>query len=524
MCSSDLAPTLFEVARDQLGLPASEAVFIANNDFLEGVSTSLAPGYGDGAEWVEVMAPSGDRPVNSDYPVFDELLARIAENPPRLAVVNLHDVDRAGHFGEGDAYIEGVSDIDDALADFWTTLQRDYPSYAANLLTVVVADHGRHRHDEDNGWHNHGDSCTGCREIPLMLLGPTIQGQELEVTVTTEDVPATVAAWLRLDMATTGLPVAEAFEDLDVTPRSGVLDVVTEGGHDIAVRLADDRDSRSTVEVDGTALSTPGIFAAEGPALLAATDGLRACFRELDLSEDDGYWRWVPRCLAESGGEWDEMGFPDDEVGAFWKASLAERDGITWVAWPQNRRETGETGKDGDPVTTSLAAWDPDTGWTEPFRASTLFPAHVTLVATDGGLVLAEAASHTAGDARYSRRARVVAFALDGLTPTVAATEDFAPTDLFGDELRVERPALGVDGATVRLAALVSTPDGTGIFTASSTDGGLTWGGEAATVPAGDVLPDVTPVWDGDVLMWARRSDADVEICRGSGEIGRAHV
>ncbi|MFN7142468.1 MAG: alkaline phosphatase family protein, partial [Myxococcota bacterium] len=356
-------PTIFEEARAQLGLGEDEVFFLANTELLSPVAESLYPGFDGGARYDLVL--DNGKPVNDDTPVMEELLARIEAGGPRLVFVNLHDVDRAGHYGEGDAYIDDVAKIDGLLADFWKALERDHPDLVPSLLLVVTADHGRHRHDDHDGFHNHGDACTGCREVPLMLLGAAKAGQDLDATVTSVDLAPTLAAHLGIDLPwAEGLPFAEALGALDTPRRSGDVDV-SASGERIALRSwRDDREARSEVVVDGEVVSTPGIHAAEAPTLLYTAGGARVCFREIDLATGEDTLPWRARCLAESDGAWVEMGFPDDEVGPFFRASLTERDGRLWAAWPNNPHGMTDLGEEGG-VGLAVAAWDPATGWTD---------------------------------------------------------------------------------------------------------------------------------------------------------------
>ncbi len=514
-------PTIFEEARAQLDLEEDEVVFLANTELLLPLQSSLFPGYAGGARYDLLIDEKKDAPVNDDEPVMEALL-ELLDSRPRLVVVNLHDVDRAGHYGDGDAYIDDVDKIDGLLADFWQAVERDHPALRENLLLVVTADHGRHRHDEHDGWHNHGDTCTGCREVPLLVLGPAKAGEERDDTVVNIDLAPTIAAHLGFDLPwAEGLPWVEAFDGLDGAARSGEVEVSASGSHVAAQAWRDDRDARSEVLVDGEVLSTPGTYAAEAPVLVDATDGARVCFRELDLATGEDTLPWRPRCLAEADGAWSEMGFPDEEVGPFFEVAFVERDGQLWVAWPNNPHGSSDIGVDGG-IGLAISSWSPTGGWTDRLWARAIFPTDVAVAATDRGLVTAVGTSLGDPDYRYSRRIRVVPVDLSG-EPYADEATDITLEGLLGEGGRPERPALRAEGDHVWLAALghgeVEGGVASIVATVESTDGGLSWGAPAAMPDAGPPFPHLTPAWDGPLLVWAVAPDAldgEALLCRAA--------
>ena len=511
-------PTIFEAAREGLGLAEEDVVLLANTELLSPVTTSLAPGFGRGARYDLVVDPDRGEPANDDAPVFDALNALIDAHPPRLVVVNLHDADRAGHVGEGDAYAEGVLALDALLADFWTRLREEHPAYAESLLLVVTTDHGRHRYDddEDDDWHDHGDSCAGCRETPMFLLGRTRAGKELDVPVANLDLTATIAAYLGVDLPwAEGLPITEAFVDLAATARSGEIGRVESGAHTASQRWLAERSTRSEVVVDGAVISTPGIYAAEAPTLLDGTGGMRTCFRELDLEPDAGFLPWRARCLAEAGDGWTDMGFPDEEVGPFFQAALVERDGRTWAAWPNNPHASTGAGEEGG-VGLAIAAWAPATGWTDRTWARAIFPTDATLVATTRGLVAAVGTSLGDPDYRYTRRVRVVPVLISDTTVVPDTAVEVTLDALLGADGRVEHPALAADGDTVRLAVLGADATARIVAALTSEDGGRTWSIAVALPDGGIPVPWLAPVWDGADVVWGVAGDGDAALCRAA--------
>ncbi|MDP2306293.1 MAG: hypothetical protein Q8P18_09730 [Pseudomonadota bacterium] len=522
-------PTIFEAARVTLGLGEDDVVLLANTELLSPITASLAPGFGEGARYDLVIDPDRGEPANDDAPVFEALDALIDAGPPRLLVVNLHDADRAGHVGEGDAYIEGVLALDELLADFYERLRNAHPAYVESLLLVVTTDHGRHRHDEDDGWHSHGDSCTGCRELPMLLLGGTVPGLELEGPISQLDLAPTLAAHLGIPLPwAEGLPIVEAFEGtaqdgtpfeaLDPTARTGTVSIVASAARTADQRWLDGRSARSEVRVDGAVVSTSGVYAAEAPALLDTAAGARVCFRELDLVEGAGFLPWRARCRAEADGAWVEMGFPDEEVGPFFRAALVERDGRTWGAWPNNPHAGTDVGAEGG-VGLAIAAWDAETGWTDRVWARAIFPTDVALVATTRGLVAAVGTSLGDPDYRYTRRVRIVPVLVGESAVTVDEAVEVTLDGLLGPDTRVEHAALSAEGDIVSMALLGRSEAEVLVAIATSADGGRAWSAPVAVPEGGAPLPHLAPAWDGEFVVWGVLGDHGAALCRaGPGD------
>ncbi|MES2644167.1 MAG: sulfatase-like hydrolase/transferase [Myxococcota bacterium] len=507
-------PTIFEAARVSLGLGEDDVVLLANTELLEPVTASLAPGFGVGARYDLVVDADRGEPANDDAPVIDALDALIDAGPPRIVVVNLHDADRAGHVGDGDAYQEGVLALDELLADFYERLRKEHPAYVESLLLVVTTDHGRHRHEDDDGWHSHGDSCTGCREVPMLLLGgAAIAGVELDGPISQLDLAPTLAAHLGIPLPwAEGLPIAEVVPGV---ARTGTANIVASGEHTADQRWLGGRAARSEVRVDGAVVSTPGIYAAEAPTLLSTEAGALVCFRELDAVEDAGFLPWRARCLAEGDGTWIEMGFPDAEVGPFFRAALIERGQRTWAAWPNNPHANTEVGDEGG-VGLAIASWAPTTGWTDRVWARAIFPTDVALVATERGLVAAVGTSLGDPDYRYTRRIRVVPVLVGETTMQVDEAVELTLDTLLGADTRVEHAALTATGNVASIAMLGRSEVAVVIAAATSDDGGRTWADAVALPDGGAPLPHLAPAWDGAFVVWGVLGENGAALCRAS--------
>ena len=510
-------PTIFEAARDQLGWSAADTTFLANTPVPESVLESIYPGQeGAGGTWVPVYARGSDTQIeDDDTRLVDLVRASIEAGPPPFFLVNLHDADRTGHRGEDGVYPNRVAEQDAAVAELWRWLTENHPDYVDGLLLVVTADHGRHRHDLDMGWTGHGDSCDGCREVPLFLAGEGVaKGVVAEGTYTLLDLAPTFAAHLGIDLPWAhGLPLTPLVEG-GAPGRTGEVDVSVSAGRVATRAWRDDFTARSEVRVDGVPVSTPGVFAAEAPTLLVGTLGTFVCHRELAIEPVDGNLPWRARCLVETEAGWEELGFPDENVGPFWRADLFEHDGALWAAWvhtPLFRDDSDAL--DG----VRLARWTPDRGWwpqqhVEAYHTLT----DVAAAPTADGFLAAGVVNLPDPDEPYTRRASVWSFDAQGADERGRSA---FPLDALLDEpRRVERPAIRAVGDTVDLAMLGVGADARFVAVARSTDGGVTWT-EATALPAGGgaLLVHVTPQWDGDHIVWgALLDDGTSGLCRAT--------
>ncbi len=489
-----LLPTLFEAVRE-LGVGADEVVLAANTQLLEGLTHSVRSE--DGATWALVPDPADASTASDDAGVLDAVRRRIDAGPPRLLVVNLHDVDRAGHHADAPEYPSRVTDVDAEIARLWTWIRAEHPAYAASLLFVVTADHGRHRPGGGEAWRNHGDACLGCRELPLFLVGGgALAGTELDVAPIAADLTPTLAAHLGVTMPwATGLPL------LGGAARTGEIALSRSGGLVATQVWRADPLARSEIVVDGAVVSTPGTLAAESPTVLDGAVDV-ACWRE--LAEVDDALPWVPRCAVRDGG-WTDIGFPVDEVGPFWEVALVERDGAVWAAWPENPQGAAEAAGTG----LALASWTAAAGWSAPLLVAGDFPTDVALASTDDGLVAAFGTNLPDPGGRHTRRVRIVAF-----TVTAGVAADTGATDLAEDGARVELGALAAGDGYVRAAMVILDEHGARI--AATSGDGRTFGAPVTVPSPGVPAAHLAPAWDGDEVVWVAEDAGDSLLCRAT--------
>lgn len=510
-----IMPGLFQAAADQLGLGEEDMAFVANTELLPSLVASSAPGEDGRAQFIPVYNDDG-YPSEQDAEVFETLDALIDEGAPRILIANIHQPDREGHYADNGDYAGAIENVDALIADFWTRLKADHPDYVDNLLLMLTTDHGRHRHDLEDGWYNHGDSCTGCREVPLMIAGGGSQpGVALEVA-TQLDLAPTLAAHLGITLPwAQGLPLSAAISTPERAVRSGDVSVAIAGETRAVQRWRDDDLSRCEIVVDDEVVSTAGAFAAMSPAL--ATDGLGRWlwFREVDLDAEADYVTWLPKMLEDTGDGWEDIGFPVEHLGPFTQVHMFAQDGTLWAWWDQNVQGIGDNF---DGIGVNIARHT-DAGWGTPLFIPASFPQAPTLALQDDGALLAFA-THTPGaEARNTRRIATCKLTdtETGLTTCTELTQ-IDPTALLGIYLQVEQPALRVDGDNAVLSMYAFDTDQWHLVVATSTDGGVSWPDLAVWATAGEPFPQIRPQWVGDQLVYAARDDdGQALICRTDG-------
>jgi hypothetical protein len=465
------------------------SVVLANTDLLSPLTGSVFPGAARAEQQLET--DDAGEPAQDDAALLDTALALLdGPDPPRLLLVNLHQIDRSGHFGAPEDYGEDLAAIDGPLADFWKRLSRGRSS-AVHLF--VLADHGRHVEDDaDPPWKNHGDACAGCRHVPLLVLGPGARaGVSVDDVVTVADVGPTAAALLGLELPYADGRVARELFDvaLPASP-TGVADQVGFGGHTARLERRDTAHERAVLWLDDVMLSEPGATAIDGLTTLADGGLAWACWRELAVVDGAADLWWVPRCAHHDGASWSRVAAPEPVVGPFWSMTMSTTPSGPVAAYVHNPNAIVREGLAGDELGVRQTAWDGDR-WA-PHAEVTLdaaFPDGLAVVHTGGAPFLVAAASPDVSEGRYRRRLYGGRLGSEGAA--------LAWIQLEVDGWRLERPALREADGTLHLAAIATREDGTALLLTSSEDGGASWG-EPVFVPLGaGVMPHLTPVWAG---------------------------
>lgn len=539
-------PNLFHALGEALQEGETPGAIVANTHHLHPLVANLSPTAPTEPDWVFVGDP--DAPATSDPPVLQAALDTLEQDRPRLLLANLHHVDSAGHFGEEGAYTGAIELLDDPLVSFWESI-RELPEIGPHTVLVITTDHGRH---DGDGWRSHGDCCLGCREVPILLLGPGIAGgQALEAGVgsatlhTTTDIAPTLAALLGVSVPTAdGLVIEEALENPPSTgDRQGHIEPAGTGDHGAWVELDPDPAHRSRVVLaeagsdEPRTVSEASALEARAPVLAEGTH-LGLCWREIGAEDPEGYLPWIGRCLLQRQGDdtASTLLFPAERVHPWFRPGLAWEGDRLWAAWAHN--PGGGVPKNLEPVRVRLARNDPDRdadeGWEtgSDTGVAALFPLHPRIalepessppaawVAFESSDAEGDEASH---EARYSRRIHLHRVTWStGEDPAWSAGTTFDPEitpDLFWE--RQSRPDVRCDEASVSVAFLVHTDMGSAVVRVDGEPDGSTWseprlaGGAPVPLRKGRaVLPHVSPRFDPEgQLFWAETDGEEAWIC-----------
>ncbi len=514
-------------------LAPADAPILANTELLEGLAGSQWPGLPElGSDgFVFVTDPVLDGGSHDDSDVLEALQQEMEGGTLRLAVANLHQLDRSGHNGKPDDYVDDIRRLDRPLVSFWRWVQ-DHPDYADRSYLLLMSDHGRHNSASSMPpWRHHGCSCSGCRNVPFLLLGPGVRAGDLvESPVLLTDVAPTLGALLEVE-----LPWADGLvrDDLLADPtgfpsRQGLGDLAVASEHRAELRYDTDPGHRAELWVDGQVLSDPRALVVESPAIATQDDQVWVCWRELSLAGGDTQVRWKQRCSVslDDGASWEPMPFAEGRGGPYGRPQLLPGDeglAAAWINSPNGSTTGGSTDSDaeGSTVTVRMALHD-GTEWTSgQAEAVPSFPTELSAVQDGDRYLLAMGAGNPDAltDVRHTRRVWLAEARLDGETwtiddPTEVDLEILAPDDPYW---RVEWPALTVaEDGRLLLAAVGNGSDGSSqaIF-AASTDGGESFGKQRVLAVPGTLQPTTGPVWLVDRAVFATIDDDSLQLCAG---------
>ena len=186
-------PTLFEYYRKETGATASDNYVILGKDKLDILAYSDYAGFG--AAYTASIQTSTSQ--YDDIAAFNNIKTVINAAHPKFAIVNLPGTDRAGHDGPWSNYVTKLRLADSLVYEFWNFIQAD-PVYQNKTTVFVTNDHGRHLDGIADGFRGHGDGCSGCRHISLLVLGPDTPPGVTDTTTRTQiDIAPTAAVLLK---------------------------------------------------------------------------------------------------------------------------------------------------------------------------------------------------------------------------------------------------------------------------------------------------------------------------------------
>jgi hypothetical protein len=521
-------PTIFEYLRAQdSSVTAEQAAFVGNTYHMLALGHSLHPGLGEDYQGIYTfMDIEGGNDIDVrpafDPPVVEEVMSQLSTGA-RIVVANLHQVDRMGHYNPFQHYAY-VQELDDDLTTMWNTTIQGDTRLADNTVMAIASDHGRHRFIETTDgatWRNHGCGCSGCREVPMLLLGPGVKQDHIATQpYTFEDIGLTVGWLMGVEMPyATAMVMSDMLEgDPEIPQRSGPH-ALHNSGDLLAYQLfRDDFSSRSEVVVDGTVFANTDAIHVEQPKVLSTDEVSYACWREVTVATDDEYWNWVPVChYREGDGEWISFGGAVTDLvwPYFDPAMTADPGGQLYMAFSGN--ETGNAQSD---TGVYLARWTKARGWegAEEFVGGAFFPIHPTVVVDADYAWVAWSAGKSDPEGRDTRHVDVYRVSWPaGENQAWHHSFESEYSDASGRSFtRIDSAALSQQDGTLHLAYLAYNDDGNFLVGTSLQEPDGTWAEPRSMDTTGEVMVHVRPQWSTDGwLYWGRLgSDGDAEVCR----------
>jgi predicted AlkP superfamily pyrophosphatase or phosphodiesterase len=137
---------------------------------------------------------------NKTFSKVTELIS--SSNPPHLMLINLLAVDVYGHANNWNKYLESIVECDNYTDSLWQMIQSN-PTLKDKTTLFITNDHGRHLDGKKTGFISHGDNCSGCRHISLLVLGPDIEkGKIVHEEAELIDISKTISTMMNFEMPT----------------------------------------------------------------------------------------------------------------------------------------------------------------------------------------------------------------------------------------------------------------------------------------------------------------------------------
>jgi phosphopentomutase len=119
-----------------------------------------------------------------------------------LILINLLAVDVYGHANNWNKYLESIVECDNYTDSLWQMIQSN-PTLKDKTTLFITNDHGRHLDGKKTGFISHGDNCSGCRHISLLVLGPDIEkGKIVHEEAELIDISKTISTMMNFEMPT----------------------------------------------------------------------------------------------------------------------------------------------------------------------------------------------------------------------------------------------------------------------------------------------------------------------------------
>jgi hypothetical protein len=163
-------PTVFEYFRKYTTASEKATAVVVGKYKLDILTYSTHPDYGAKYKATSYIS-------SNDTSVLSDVKKILSFNHPRIMMINLPNVDSAGHTGDWAKYLTAIHNADSLIWNLWQILQSD--SIYRNTTTLFITnDHGRHDNTH-GGFKSHGDSCEGCRHILCVAVGRGFQAHRI---------------------------------------------------------------------------------------------------------------------------------------------------------------------------------------------------------------------------------------------------------------------------------------------------------------------------------------------------------
>lgn len=175
-------PSFMQAWRKEFNQPQEKAWVIATKDKVEVIKNCTEPKWKD---TFNPLANCGKEGLGTGYrddvttlAIAKEILTTFT---PNLMLINFKEPDTAGHSGDSLAYVYGIEVTDNYTLQLWDFIQTN-KRYRNKTTLIITNDHGRHSAGHLDGFKSHGDNCTGCKQIELMVLGPEFKKNHISTT------------------------------------------------------------------------------------------------------------------------------------------------------------------------------------------------------------------------------------------------------------------------------------------------------------------------------------------------------
>jgi len=197
-------PSIFQYYLKATNAPKTDAFVIASKGKLDVLANTKNKKWRNQYIASTYCGPNG---LGVGYGSDDKTFSKVVElisgsNPPHLMLINLLSVDVYGHANNWKKYLESIKVCDNYVDSLWKTIQSN-PILKDKTTLFITNDHGRHLDGKKTGFVSHGDNCSGCRKISLLVLGPDIvKGKIVYEEAELIDISKTIAKMMNFEMPT----------------------------------------------------------------------------------------------------------------------------------------------------------------------------------------------------------------------------------------------------------------------------------------------------------------------------------